>query len=123
VFDAPLMLPGTDKRRHGGLSRFSQTFRLNQEQFPISKFEEGFAALEIGASAEHILTAFCSAINILGEQLDSKSIACCLPQSFPLAASSFLMPDAFSDCCSRSLCRWNGNVCRSGVALSLPELS
>lgn len=53
VLDAPLLLPGTNKRRRSGFSRFRQAIRLDQKQFALSEPEEGLAALWIGASAEH----------------------------------------------------------------------
>jgi hypothetical protein len=83
VLNAPLMLPGANEGRHGGLARFGHTFRLDEEQFPIPEFEEGLATLSIGASAEHVFTTFfCSAKNDLGEQLDSESIARRMPRFF-----------------------------------------
>jgi hypothetical protein len=45
VLNAPLLLPGANKRRHRALSRFGQTFGLDQKQLTFSEFEEGLATL------------------------------------------------------------------------------
>jgi len=55
VLNAPLLLPRTNERGHGGLSRFGQTFRLYQKEFAFSKLEKGPATFQIRASAEHLL--------------------------------------------------------------------
>jgi len=72
VLDAPWLLPGTNKQRRGGFSRFGQAVGLDQKQFAFSKPEERLAALCIGALAEHVFAASCSAKNHLGELLDSE---------------------------------------------------
>jgi hypothetical protein len=45
MLNAPLLLPGTNKRRRSGFSRFGQAIRLDQKQFALSQLEEGLAAL------------------------------------------------------------------------------
>jgi hypothetical protein len=79
VLDTPLLLPGPNKRRHGGFSRLVDTVGLNQKEFAISEPEEGLTTLRISASAEHFFTAFCSAKNNLAEQLDAKISARRMP--------------------------------------------
>ena len=83
VLYTPLLLPGANKRRHRSFSRFVHAVRLDQKQLAISEPKEGFATLGIGATAEHILTASCSAKNNLGEPLDSELLALRMPQGFP----------------------------------------
>jgi hypothetical protein len=80
VLYTALLLAGTNKRRRGSFSRFVHTVRLHQKQLAISEPEEGFAILGIGASAEHILVAFCPAKNHLGQPLGAELLALRLPR-------------------------------------------
>jgi hypothetical protein len=89
VLNAPLLLPGANKRRYGRFSRLGQTLGLDQKQFAFPEFEERFATLGVGTSAEHFLTAFWSAKNSLAEQLEFKSGARRLPWSSYCADLSF----------------------------------
>jgi hypothetical protein len=77
---APLLLPGANKRRRRRFPRFVHAVCLNQKKLAISEPKKGFAALGIGASAEHIFTASCPAKNDLGEPLDSELLARCMPR-------------------------------------------
>jgi len=45
VLDASWLLPGANKRRRGGFSRFGHAISLDQKQFALSKLEERLAAL------------------------------------------------------------------------------
>jgi hypothetical protein len=45
MLNAPLLLPGTNKRRRGGFSRSGHAIRLDQKQFALSELEKGLAAL------------------------------------------------------------------------------
>jgi hypothetical protein len=45
VLNAPLLLPGTNKRRRGGFARSGHAIRLDQKQFALPEPEEGLAAL------------------------------------------------------------------------------
>ena len=90
VLDTPLLLPGAHKWRHGRFSWLSQALRLNQKQFAFPEFEERFATLSIGTSAEHSLAAFWSVKHNLTEQLESKSGARRLPRSSLVPMRDFL---------------------------------
>ncbi len=89
VLNAALLLPGSNKWRHGRFSWLGQAVGLDQKQFAFPEFEERFATLGISTSAEHFLTAFWSAKNNLAEQLESKSIARRLPWSSYCADGRF----------------------------------
>ena len=89
VLDTPLLLPGTNKRRHGRFSWFGHAVGLDQKQLAFAKSKEGLTALRIGTSAEHVFTASRSAKNNPGEQLDSESRARRRPLPFPSALQGF----------------------------------
>ncbi len=60
------LLAGPNKWRNRRLSRFRQTISFHQEQLAFSQPKEGFAALMIGAVAQHIRNAFRSPSKLLG---------------------------------------------------------
>ncbi len=45
VLHAPLLLPGANKRRHGGFSGLGHAVGLDQKQLALSELQEGLAAL------------------------------------------------------------------------------
>jgi len=53
VLHAPRLLPGTNKRGHGGFSRLDYAVGFNQKEFSFSEPEERLGTLRIGALAKH----------------------------------------------------------------------
>jgi hypothetical protein len=59
VLDLTLLLPCTDERRRGEFAGPGDAASLDQKQLAVSQSEKWFGALQIGASAEHIVAASC----------------------------------------------------------------
>jgi hypothetical protein len=56
MLDLSRLLAGADKRGTE-LRGLSDTFRLDQKKFSFAESQEGFRALRVGATAEHVFTA------------------------------------------------------------------
>jgi len=118
VFDEPLLLPRAHKRRRGRFSRLRQPVGFHQEKSALPEPEKRFAALSIGALAEHVIHCFLLP-NILRRALDSVFPATRVPESSCTPPEVYLIRNCKKRALTICFCRPFGSTCRLQVAADL----